>query len=119
MVKNGWFCVTDFCHVIPKVAGFYAIYLLNLQTHNKELVYLGTASNLETRLKSHEVIRILRCLYEYPIHVDIKCKIFISKLPHRRTIGWFDKYDQTNNERKIIEAKLINRLQPKLNKQGR
>lgn len=118
-VKNGWFCITDYCHVAPSEPGFYAIYLQNLETFKDELVYIGSAKNLSRRIESHEIIRTLRSLYEYPIHINIKCKVFKSNLPYRRSNGWFDKNRQLNNERLLMEARLIKRLQPKLNKQWR
>lgn len=118
-VKNGWFCVTDYCHVPPDKPGFYAIYLQNLETNQSELVYIGTAKNLKRRLYGHEVVRMLNCLYEYPIHVNIKCRVFEPNLLSRRTLGWHNKQDQADNERLLIEANLIKRLQPKLNTQRR
>ena len=96
-VKDGWFCVTDFCHVPPNEPGFYAIYLQNLETFKSELVYIGTAKDLKKRIESHEIIRILGLLYEYPIHINVKCKVFKSKLPHRRSNGWHNKNSQLDN----------------------
>ena len=103
----------------PNEPGFYAIYLQNFETSKSELVYIGTAKDLKKRIESHEIIRILGLLYEYPIHINVKCKIFKSKLPHRRSNGWHNKNSQLDNERHLIEAGLIKRLQPKLNKQWR
>ena len=118
-VKNGWFCITDYCHVPPDKPGFYAIYLQNLQTNNSELVYIGTAKNLKRRLNNHEVVRLLNRMYEYPIHVNIKCRVFEPNISSRRTLGWYNKQDQADNERLLIEARLIKRLQPRLNIQRR
>ena len=116
MSKDGWFYVSDFTRVEPEAPGFYAIYKMNLLTGNRNLLYIGTAVNVSKRLSNHEIKRTLYGLLEYPDVVMIKCKIFKSKLPNRRTLSWYDKKSQLHNERRKHEADLIKRLRPPLNK---
>jgi hypothetical protein len=114
--KKGWFCVTDFTNVEPNLPGFYAIYKLNVKTGVKKLLYIGTAMNLAKRLSSHEIKRTLYGILEYPEFVMVKCKIFESSLPNRRSLSWYSKDSQLQNERMRIESSLIRRLKPPLNK---
>jgi hypothetical protein len=114
--KKGWFCVTDFTYVEPNLPGFYAIYKLNVLTGTKKLLYIGTAINLAKRLSSHEIKRTLYGILEYPEFVMVKCKIFESKLPNRRSLSWYSKDNQLRNERMKIESSLIRKLKPPLNK---
>ena len=93
-----WFVATDFCNIIPDAPGCYAIYLANIKTHKWELFYIGTAKNLERRLKKHAVVRVLRCLSDLPNLVAIKCKII-----------------EDSSVRLETERKLIKRLRPQVN----
>jgi len=97
-MKKGWFCVSDFNLVEPDEPGCYAIYILNIKTYKKRLIYIGMAQNLRTRLARHEVKKVLRALIELPELTYVKCKII-----------------RDNNKRKYTEKWLINRLNPPAN----
>jgi excinuclease UvrABC nuclease subunit len=95
-----WFIGNDYSKIIPKQPGCYAIYTYDyFNTKEKNLVYVGTASNLKARLIKHEIIRSLRSLSNN--FVVIKCKII-----------------RNDGERLETEKKLIGRLQPKANRLG-
>ena len=93
-----WYCANDYCHIIPKEPGCYAIYLYDLYESEYKLYYIGTARNLYTRLKKHAVIMVLKALFDYPIAVVVKCKII-----------------KNNKKRLNVEKKLIQRLKPRIN----
>jgi len=93
-----WFVATDFCHVIPKMPGCYAIYLFDLETKKWELFYIGTSKNLSLRLRKHPVARTLRALSDFPKVVAVKCKIITNETNRLQT-----------------EKKLIERLSPRVN----
>ena len=98
MKNKGWFCVSDYTHVEPDEPGCYAIYIANIETHKKRLIYIGTAQNLRIRLKKHEIKKVLNALIEIPEVPYLKCKIIKDEF-----------------ERKTLERKLINRLYPLAN----
>lgn len=99
MAKNkGWMIDNDYSNIIPTTPGNYALYLLNLETHNKTLLYIGTACNLYIRLKKHPIILTLRALYNFPYTVLIKIKQIENK-----------------NMRLQQESNLIKKLTPKIN----
>lgn len=93
-----WFNSSDYSHIIPERAGNYAICLWDTRCINKRVVYVGTASNLRKRLKSHPIISALRSLTED--FIVIKCKV----IEHR-------------GKRLNLEKCLIEKLKPKANKQ--
>jgi excinuclease UvrABC nuclease subunit len=95
-----WFCITDFNKVVLDKSGCYAIYKCNLETHKKELLYIGTSQNLKTRLNrnKHEIIRTLTALLDFPEMPYIKCR-----------------YINNFKQRLLLEKKLIEKLNPKAN----
>jgi excinuclease UvrABC nuclease subunit len=93
-----WHCVTDYTHIISQEPGCYAIYRFNLDTQKKQIIYIGTAKNLDKRLSKHPVVRVLRALIDFPDVVMIKCKTYLNK-----------------TQRILMEDKLINRIKPKAN----
>lgn len=93
-----WFCVTDYTNIIPEKPGVYAIYILNLNTKYKKLVYIGMAQNLYKRLQKHEVKKLLYNLIDYPNCIWIKCKIELN-----------------TNKRILLEKELIKKLKPQYN----
>jgi len=93
-----WHCVSSYDHVIPSLPGCYAIYKYNLETSEKELVYIGTAINLKNRLNKHEIKKCLNALLSYPWCTYIKCRVMFN-----------------NDYRRRIEIKFIKRLNPKGN----
>lgn len=97
-MKKKWFCVTDYIETVPNCGGLYAIYVLNIETYKKKLIYIGIAKNLKIRLRKHEVKKVLNAIIEYPEIIYIKCRI-----------------EQNDVKRKKIERYLIDRLQPKAN----
>lgn len=86
-----WHCVTSYDHIVPNLPGCYAIYKYDLISHRSHLIYIGTAQNLEIRLKKHEVVRTLRALLNYPMVPMIKCKIFLTKEVRLKTEKWMIK----------------------------
>jgi len=93
-----WFCVSDYCHVVPNSPGCYAIFIFNIETLKKKLIYVGTAKNLKIRLAKHEIVKVLNALIEMPEIPYIMCKVIID-----------------DSERKSTESRLIARLNPKAN----
>lgn len=114
--KGLWFTVSIYTYGLPDCAGFYALYKLNIKTQNRKLLYIGTANNLNKRLKGHEIIRALKACLEYPDIISIKCKIFTpSKVFVRRCNGYYDLQTLYKAERLRHEAELIKRLSPPIN----
>ena len=94
----GWFCVSDFTYTEPKKPGVYAIYVLNYEKNIKKLIYIGTAQNLYTRLKKHEIKKVLNAILDPPEVPYIKCKIIMDI-----------------KNRFFTEVKLIRKLKPRGN----
>jgi len=97
MNEKKWFVSNDYTWITPSKPGCYAIYVFDYYgDKSAELIYIGTAQNLEKRLRKHEVIRVLRALTDKMILV--KCKVIHDKSKRLKT-----------------EKTLINRLNPPAN----
>jgi excinuclease UvrABC nuclease subunit len=51
----------------PKKSGVYIIFKTDLFRDglNREILYIGSSKNLSARYKSHEVLRLLKEIYDY------------------------------------------------------
>ena len=101
-LHHKWYCVSDYTKIEPKAPGCYAIYIFDVEQISQELVYIGTANNLRSRLEHHPIKQLLYDLLEYPNVVYVKCKVMPDE-----------------DKRKNIESYLIKRLRPKYNKSGK
>jgi len=93
------------CDVIPELPGVYAIYLESFRTKKSKLIYIGSSKNLYLRLE----VRKHNIFY--------RRKIICSQVLNGG-IFMFIKIKKCNNF-SCIEKKLINKLRPVLNKNGK
>jgi len=103
MLNTNWFETNTYDNVPypipPNLPGCYAIYKLNYDTREKELLYVGTAENLDRRLSKHEILRVLIPILAFPEMTRVKIKIIANK-----------------NMRLQLEKDLIKKLNPIYNK---
>jgi excinuclease UvrABC nuclease subunit len=78
----------------PETGGVYIITTYDLDTHERTILYIGSAKNLKVRLKAHEVKRMLHYFYDY-------IAVFFLE---------FDDFRQ-------VEKELIRKYRPQFNKQ--
>jgi excinuclease UvrABC nuclease subunit len=102
-MSNWKTAVMDECsgkHVVPESAGCYAIKMLYQNRGYARIVYVGTSKNLKKRLVNHHIIHIVESITPYAI--ILKYKVI-----------------ESNVDRRVLELKLIDKLKPVINKDGK
>jgi excinuclease UvrABC nuclease subunit len=80
----------------PCDPGVYVIRVRNLSSSDWDIAYIGSAKNLKVRYSSHEILRMLRSVFDL-----------------------VQFYWMAEKEYRQVEKTLIKTLQPKYNKQWR
>lgn len=102
LVKDGWHTPNTYdvhFQTPPEKSGVYFLILPimeNIKIIEHNILYIGSAKNLKTRYDKHEVRRFLI-----------------------ETYGYIQFYFKEEDEYRKIEKDLINKIQPKYNKQWR
>lgn len=98
--EDGWYCVNDFTYTAPNKSGVYAIFLMNPDDGDLDLMYIGTASVLCNRINHrHEVFKTLYAL----------------RFMHKKYVVSYVCEIERESDRLGYEAHLIRTYNPKVN----